>query len=169
VFAVRRVRADEWIAYRDIRLRALADAPDAFGSTLAVEQSKADQYWVERVSSATASESQLPLVATAGDAFVGLVWGWIDPAKPDVAQVFQMWVAPEARGRGLGSRLLDAVVAWAREAQAKSVILRVTCGNTAANRLYERYGFKASGDPEPLRPGSSILAQPMTLALWEAA
>jgi ribosomal protein S18 acetylase RimI-like enzyme len=165
MFSVRRLRAGEWQAYRDLRLRALRDSPDAFGSTLEIEQAKPDAYWVERLSSAATSPSQLPLVAEAGADFVGLAWGWIDPSKPHATHLFQMWVAPQARSRGCGSALVGAVVAWAREANAKSVALRVTCGDRAARRLYERAGFEPVGDPEPLRPGSTALAQPMILDL----
>jgi ribosomal protein S18 acetylase RimI-like enzyme len=165
MFSIRRLRGDEWRAYRSLRLRALDDSPDAFGSTFEVEQAKPDEYWVDRLASAATSQSQLPLVAEAETDFVGLVWGWIDPSQPEVAQVFQMWVAPETRGLGCGSRLLDTVVSWARDARAKSVLLRVTCGDTPARHLYVRAGFKPRGEPEPLRPGSIILAQPMTLAL----
>ena len=51
-FTIRRLRAEEWPEYRAIRLRALADAPDAFGSTHAVEQPKPDQYWMDRLATA---------------------------------------------------------------------------------------------------------------------
>jgi ribosomal protein S18 acetylase RimI-like enzyme len=164
-FSIRRLRADEWRAYRDLRLRALADAPDAFGSTLEIERAKPDEYWVERLSDAATSQWQLPLVAEAGTDFVGLAWGWIDPAKPDVAQVFSMWVAPQTRGQGSGLRLLEAVIAWAREAKVQHVELRVTCGNEPALGLYARAGFKSLGDSGPLRPGATVRAQDMRLAL----
>jgi ribosomal protein S18 acetylase RimI-like enzyme len=146
-------------------LRALADSPDAFGSTWEVEHEKPDEYWAGRLSSAVTSQRQLPLVAEAGTALVGLVWGRIEDAQPESAHVFQMWVAPEARSRGCGTVLLQTVVAWARNLKATTVSLQVTCGDTAARRLYERAGFRPAGDPEPLRPGSTVLAQSMNLDL----
>lgn len=162
---VRHLKADEWRAYRDVRLRALGDSPNAFGSTLSVEEIKPDEYWVERLSAGATSRWNLPVVAGTGDELVGLAWGWIDPSVPQTAHVFQMWVAPNSRGLGCGSMLLDALINWARQSNAQHVVLRVTCGNTAANRLYTRAGFEPAGDPEPLRPGSTELAQPMRLIL----
>lgn len=163
--AVRRLRPEDWRQYRDLRLRALGDAPDAFGSVLDVERQRPDAEWAERLASGADPRWNLPLVAEDGDALVGLAWGRIHPEKPETAHVFQMWVAPEARGRGCGAMLLDAVVAWAREAKARSVVLSVTCGDTPARRLYTRAGFEPAGGPEALRAGSSLLAQPMRLEL----
>ena len=104
-------------------------------------------------------------MAEDGDEPVGLAWGTIDPSAPGTAHLIQMWVAPEGRGLGCGSLLLGAVVAWAREAEARSVVLGVTCGDTPARRLYSRAGFVPVGEPEPLRPGSTLLSQPMRLDL----
>ncbi len=39
---VRTFAPHEWPTYKDLRLRALADSPDAFGSTLAAEQGRTD-------------------------------------------------------------------------------------------------------------------------------
>ena len=160
---IRSLHAHEWRAYRDLRLRALADSPDAFGSTLEAERQRPDEHWAERL--ATAAEWNAPLVSEEGGALVGLVWGVIDPAAPETAHVIQMWTAPETRGLGCGAMLLDAVVRWAREANARRVLLNVTRGDTPASRLYARAGFAPAGDPVPLRSGSSILAQPMRLDL----
>jgi ribosomal protein S18 acetylase RimI-like enzyme len=80
-----------------------------------------------------------------------------------------MWVAPEFRGKGLGRKLLRAAVEWARARKASCVDLRVTCTNTPAMHLYASEGFEPSGQSEPLRPGSSLLAQPMRLLLNESA
>lgn len=162
---VRRLGADEWRAYRDLRLRALADAPDAFASTLITEQQHADSHWQERVSSASSSPWTLPLVAEEGDELVGLAWARIDPSVSHLAHVYQMWVAPASRGSGCGAMLLQAILRWAREAGARSVLLHVTEGNGAAARLYSSAGFQPAGEPQPLRPGSHLLSQPMRLEL----
>jgi hypothetical protein len=46
--AVERVRAAEWRELRELRLRALADAPEAFASTLAREAAFPDDVWRQR-------------------------------------------------------------------------------------------------------------------------
>ncbi len=51
-------------------------------------------------------------------------------------------VAPNLRGRGLGTVMLDAAVLRARNLQAEKLTLYVYDGNPRARRLYERYGFR---------------------------
>src|SRR5947207_1108060 len=145
---VRRLAPDEWRTYRDVRLRALADSPDAFSSTLLREQGYSDDTWAARL--ASAADFDLPLVAEDVGEFVGLAWGRIDPAEPDVSRLFQMWVAPSHRRRGAGRWLLDTVIRWANDAKVRWLDLGVTCGDTPAMRLYMRAGFVAVGEPEPL-------------------
>ena len=61
--------------------------------------------------------------------------------------------------------LLETAIEWARSSGARSIILGVTCGDTPARRLYASAGFRAIGDPEPLRPGSEITVQAMKLEI----
>ena len=58
---------------------------------------------------------------------------------------FGMMVAPDARGSGVGSALLEAAIAWAREAGAHKVALQVWPHNEAAIALYRKYGFDQEG------------------------
>jgi GNAT superfamily N-acetyltransferase len=162
-FIVRRLAADEWRVYRDLRLRALADSPDAFSRTFLEEQAYSDETWTARL--ASAADSDLPLVAEADGEFVGLAWGRIDASSADEARLYQMWVAPSHRRIGAGRRLLETVIGWAKDAKVRWLDLGVTCGDTPAMKLYVRAGFKALGDPEPIRPGSTVLAQAMRLDL----
>jgi predicted GNAT family acetyltransferase len=61
------------------------------------------------------------------------------------AQVQGVWVAPEWRGRGLGTAGMAAVVADALERVAPTVSLYVNDYNTSARRVYERCGFRPVG------------------------
>jgi uncharacterized protein len=61
------------------------------------------------------------------------------------AQVQGVWVAPEWRGRGLGSAAMSAVVRDTLRRVAPSVSLYVNDYNTPARRLYERCGFRRAG------------------------
>lgn len=166
---VRRFSAAEWPVYRDLRLRALGDSPDAFGSTLAEETGRTDAHWAGRLAAGSDSQTNLPVVAEVDGEPVGLAWGRVDPPNPDVAVLYQMWVAPSHRGVGAGKMLLEAVIGWARARNASFLDLSVTCGNSPARRLYERAGFKPVGEPQPLRLGSELVAQSMRLALRGAA
>ena len=70
--------------------------------------------------------------------------------------IFAMWVAPEARGQGVGRALLGAAEAWGRDRGVARGYLAVTAGNSAAERLYTRAGYEPTGDREPLREGSDL-------------
>jgi GNAT superfamily N-acetyltransferase len=162
---IRRFTPREWPAYRALRLRSLADAPQAFGSSFAAEEAWAQELWMARLTAAAVSGRDCPLVAEAGDAMLGLLWAKCDAEDAGIVNVFQMWVAPEARGHGVASALLDYSVAWARSIGARLVQLGVVCSNQAAIQLYLRKGFINAGAPEPIRPGSAVLEQTMHLQL----
>jgi ribosomal protein S18 acetylase RimI-like enzyme len=165
---IRRFAPHEWPAYRTLRLRSLADAPHAFGSSLAAEEAWAHELWMARLTAAAVSGRDCPLVAEstgADSAMLGLVWAKCDAEDAGIVNLFQMWVAPEARGRGVAAALLDEAVAWARSIQARVVQLGVVCDNEPALQLYVRKGFRKVGEPEPIRPGSALLEQTMHLQL----
>ena len=163
--SVRSFFPHEWQTYKELRLRALADSPDAFGSTLAGECTRTDAEWARRLQSGIEHPWNLPVLAEVATEPIGLAWGRIEESNPEVANVYQMWVAPTHRRLGAGDLLLRAVIVWARAQKVHRVVLGVTCGDTAAYRLYVRAGFKPVVEPAPLRPGSSVLAQPMELVL----
>jgi GNAT superfamily N-acetyltransferase len=164
---IRRFAPDEWRTYRDLRLRALAESPDAFGSTLAREHERPDADWAARLDAGARSPAEAALVAERGGEPVGLAWARLEDSSPGVAHLYQVWVAPEHRGRGAARGLLAAAADWARAAGAHTLALDVTCGDTPAMRLYTRAGCRPAGAPQPLRPGSTLRVQPLRLRLTE--
>ena len=166
---VRNFEAHEWRVYRDLRLGALADSPDAFGTTLSHEQTLGDEHWSGRLGRGKPGGRDCPVLAEFDGEPVGLAWGRIEDAEPDKASLYQMWVDPKFRSRGASRMLLDAVVRWAESSQARYLELGLTQGNVSALRLYQSAGFEPHGEPEPLRPGSALLSQETRLPLGSTA
>ena len=162
---VRRLLPDEWQAYRAIRLRALADAPDAFGSTLAREEELPDDTWAARVAKAAVSSIDCALVAQENGLLVGLLWAKVDAHDTARVNLFQMWVAPESRGRGVAAALLIDALGWARGRGTQVVHLGVNSANAGALGLYQRAGFQPIGEPYLMREGAPHMEQEMRLQL----
>jgi ribosomal protein S18 acetylase RimI-like enzyme len=159
---VRKVTAEEWEIYRDIRLTALRDAPSAFGSTYAGEVTFTEQDWLRRITGSCCLFAHLPEVQDRRP--VGLGGGYQE--TPGVAELVSMWVDPRARGRRVGEALIAAVADWARaETEAKTLHLWVTESNKSAIRLYERYGFKPTGERQPLPSDPALSEFAMSLDL----
>jgi ribosomal protein S18 acetylase RimI-like enzyme len=87
---------------------------------------------------------------------VGAATGAEFDAEPGVAHLYAMWVAPHARGVGVGGALVDAVVAWARDRGCARLVLSVTETNEAARHFYEACGFADTGERRALREGSDL-------------
>jgi GNAT superfamily N-acetyltransferase len=148
---VRRLGASEAALLRDLRLRALRDAPLAFGSTLAREEAYTPEDWARWGT----GEGQVVFIAEPA---AGLASGVIDDDDPTLAHLYAMWVAPEARGSGAGRALVEAVVAWAAERGAQRLTTSVTEGNAVGAALYAAAGFADSGRREPLGHSDAVVA-----------
>ncbi len=139
---------DDWPLWRDLRLAALAEAPDAFGSSLADWTDAPEQRWRDRL--ALPGSHNLAAILDCRPA--GMASGL--PGQDGVAELISMWVAPHARGHGVGDALVAAVVAWAAANGAAAVELNVVETNAAATALYERHGFAVTGAQDELLRGT---------------
>ena len=148
---VRPTTMTDWQAMREIRLQALRDAPYAFASTHAREAAFADDEWHRRATRDGSFLAFLPEVSPAG-----LGSGYL--AAPDTVELIGMFVRRQARGRGVGEAIIDAVVGWAREKGAAAVHLWVTETNKHARMLYERCGFTVTAERQPL-PSNPALGE----------
>jgi len=135
-----------------MRLAALTEAPAAFGSTVADWTGPGDteSRWRNRL-----TDVPLNLLADLDGRPVGMASATA-PENGEV-ELISMWVAPAARGRGVGASLVQAIVAWAGAQGATKLCLDVRQANRFAIDLYERIGFvdvgwaSEAGDPFPER------------------
>jgi GNAT superfamily N-acetyltransferase len=124
----------------------LKEAPYAFGSTYEAEVDRSEKRW------RSALEHRARFVAESG----GEVIGTVGAGSSDVtgtAALTALWVAPAARGRGVGEALVNVVLEWAKDAGYEQVMLWVVEGNSAAEGLYGRTGFRRTGSVQMVRPG----------------
>jgi len=131
-------------AVRLVRLRALADAPEAFGSTLGHEQERTPDGWRRWLSGPGAAF----LLIAEGPEPLGLAAGYRPEDDPSVVHLVSMWVDPAVRRRGGAALLVEAVLAWSTEAGVGTVRLHVVEGNEDARRVYERHRFRLTGRSE---------------------
>jgi GNAT superfamily N-acetyltransferase len=162
---IRELKRGEWALFRELRLRSLADSPDAFARRFVDEQAQPDAHWIRLTESVTVPDGQVMLVAEDDGRALGLAFGLFDKEHPETGHVGGMWVEPGSRGRGAGQALLGAAIAWARSRKLERLDLWVTEGNGPATRLYERLGFADTGQRDALQSNPTLRIMQMTLTL----
>ena len=126
---------EDWALVRDVRLRALDDAPYAFASRLEDERDQPESVWRDRLSSSTAST----FLAVDHREAVGLVIVFLVPEERVRSRLVSMWVSPERRRTGVATALVQAVLDWAQQRQVqmsscgsqKRTMLPVGCTSVA--------------------------------------
>jgi GNAT superfamily N-acetyltransferase len=151
---VRRIRPEDWAVARSLRLRGLADAPDAFARTYQEESVRPDAFWIDRAAAACAGAGIATFVAFDDRNPTGITTGIVDDVGQP--QLVSMWVDPALRRRGIGESLANAVVQWALEVGFERLSLWVSEDNRPAIRLYQRVGFQSTDRTDALRRGSDV-------------
>jgi GNAT superfamily N-acetyltransferase len=137
---IRQSRADEGLKNRDIRLRTLADSPDAFHSTVESTLARPDAYWRDLAVASAQAEDRVLYVAEVDGCWDGVAGGVLE-VDGSVVEVVSVWVDPSCRGRGVGAAMITSVLDWGRERGASGAQLWVHDANDTAIRLYVRLGF----------------------------
>jgi GNAT superfamily N-acetyltransferase len=160
---IRRIHAEEGHRLKALRLRALADAPMAYGSTLASEQRYSDELWHDRAVGASSGCDRATFIAERDAQWIGLATGL---AQPDNAEssgplLVGMFVDSTSRRLGVGVALVEAVSSWIRGCGGVRLTLWVTSGNDPAIALYHRCGFRPTGTTRPLRHTRTLTEREM--------
>jgi ribosomal protein S18 acetylase RimI-like enzyme len=149
---IRVLNQQDWQVWKDLRLEALQNAPEAFGTSYKEAADQSDE------------EFQANLVQT--DIFGAFVnsdmvgCGGFSRLKYIKMKhrgiLYGMYIKPEFRGQGIADQLIEAVIA---HAQSRVTQLHVTCvtTNPAAVKLYEKHGFSIYGtEPRSLKIGDQF-------------
>lgn len=136
---VRRAIIGDEATLRALRLQALTNAPEAFGSTYERELARTPDDWRRWMSPGAT------FIYESADGAKGIVAAARDAADSSIVQLMAMWVDPDFRGSGAAEALVAAVVAWTKAEGAKTTRLAVIKTNERAQRFYERCGFVMTG------------------------
>ena len=145
------------MVFKQVRLRALQEAPKAFGSTYARESQLSDQEWISRSVRWGSGRSAAFLAMENGTA-CGIAASLLDEKDATKAQLLSMWTAPERRNLGIGRLLVNEIMAWAGQRGVRTLRLMVVSNNQSAIVFYERLGFTRTGRTEPY-PNDSVLLE----------
>ena len=138
---IRRLSASDATAFRALRLAALLDKPEAFVTSHVEEVDQPAAYFAKRL---VERPGHAVFGAFDGESLVGMAGLARDPLiqLAHKCNLWGMYVAEAARGRGVARELLLAVLAHARATPGVAkVTLSVDSANVAAIALYESLGF----------------------------
>lgn len=133
VLAVRQIGPDDWRDWRAVRLQALRDDPEFFGTRLSDVDDR-ESAWRARIEAADAC-----FLAVLDGSTCGMVAA--DPT-PEGLRLQAMFVTGQAREHGVGQALIDSVV---KHAGDRPLHLCVVEDNPQASSVYERAGFLHDG------------------------
>ncbi|MEM7092438.1 MAG: GNAT family N-acetyltransferase [Actinomycetota bacterium] len=171
---IQQLTADDWVRYRDIRLTALTiDAP-AFASTHEREAKFDEDTWRRRITVGPDGRAMATFVEIddgndrCGDGGNDQPIGTAQVVFTEhhrAPMLVAMWVHPDVRRRGVARRLVQACADWARAKGEREMLLWVVRNNEPAIRLYESFGFRATGHTDTLPSDASVDEIEMLMAL----
>lgn len=137
-----RLHPEQWMRYREIRLEALSQEPQAFGTTYENMLQEPPEFWRDRLMEAARAEKSWLLFAQAGDRLIGIIGAVYDEtiATADVISVF---VQKAERGKGVGKALMAEILSEIGKIKGiRKAALGVNQEQQAAVRLYRSFGFE---------------------------
>jgi ribosomal protein S18 acetylase RimI-like enzyme len=142
---------EQWWRYREIRLEALREEPQAFGSTYAEMARRPAAFWQGRLEDAGQGKNSALLFAQAGERLIGMIGAFYDETQ-ETAEIVSVYVSKMERGKGVGKALMEGILCEiGNKAELRKAVLGVNQEQTAAVELYRRFGFEVTGEKEELQ------------------
>lgn len=148
-----RMTPDHAAAWRDIRLEALATAPDSYGTRLSDWQGRPLRDFAARLAAvptfAAGETEALPLAAAGWEPDYG--------GLPHRAWLISLYARPAGRGRGYATAVIARICGEVAALGMTEIALNVGVANAAARALYARLGFAETG--QPAQPNENGVAE----------
>ena len=158
--SVRVLTEDQWREYQAIRLAALRDSPAAFDSSYNAEMDLDEAQW--RASMVRARR----LLAERDGIPTGVVSVGPSSDEEDAADLFGLWVPPQARNTGIAWRLVEAVVEQAIKDGWTHLYYWVSTQNGRAIAFATNFGFRVTSHRRTARvPSEEFGDQEIALVL----
>ena len=141
---------DDWEGLRAIRLEALKDTPDAYGSTYEESARWSDAQWKN------AASTRLYYLADRDGRVVGMVSGGFNDGYPGTRWLYGMYVTPSERGTGTANRLVRSIEEWAKRHGVDEIYLHVTASVPRARAFYDKVGFRPTGESIEMQRDNSL-------------
>jgi ribosomal protein S18 acetylase RimI-like enzyme len=140
---IRKLDYKDASAYKELRLEALRNHPEAFSSSY--EEEKDDP--LERTASRLNDQNSFTFGAFTDEMLIGVVSLVLD-TKTKIrhrGHIFAMYVTQNIRRTGAGKALISRAISQAKENGIEQLYLTVTASNEPAKKLYQSFGFKVFG------------------------
>ncbi len=142
---VRLLGEDEWQVYREVRLAALEDAPEAFVARFEDEASRGEGFWRDRMIRASR------IVAEREDKPVGLVGLGLHGEDPEAGEVFGLWTSPTVRGQHVARGLVSTAAEKATEDGCRLLYFWAISDQASAVGFASSFGFRPTSKRRPVR------------------
>lgn len=143
--SVRPLGEEDWQQYRDTRLTALRESPEAFAATVDEEEAFDEDFWRLRMTRSAR------LLAERDGSPLGIVSLAPSDERPKTSELFGLWVSPEARGSGVATELVRAGANMARQQGQTQLTYWVGSDNGRAVAFASGFGFRPTADRRPMR------------------
>jgi GNAT superfamily N-acetyltransferase len=150
---------NDWEDLRAIRLEALSDTPEAYGSTYEESVRQSDALWKN------AASTRLYYLAHRDGRVVGMVSGGFNDAYPGTRWLYGMYVTPSERGTGTAALLVRSIDDWAKRHGVSEVYLHVGSSVPRARAFYEKMGFRPTGESFTMDRDASLTLYTMVQEL----
>lgn len=130
-----------WEEYKNLRLQALKDVPQAFLDDIAKTKQRSKEEWQDRLKNVYFAEDN--------NKWIGMIAVYQDKKSKlkHIMNVVGFYVLPEHRGQGVGKALLMKVISEAKQIkEVKKLQLGVITTQESAYQLYLSLGFKKVGE-----------------------